>query len=113
MERETCLLELIYNHICENNNNVLTRSGKRYFVTFIDDFSKFCYVYLINSKSELFDKFKFYKVEVENQLERKIKILRSDKGGEYSSNEMNDFCELHGIIHHVTAPYPPQSNGIA
>jgi hypothetical protein len=54
---------------------------------------------LINSKNEYFYKFKTFKLEAENQLERKIKIFGFDKGGEYSYNEMNYFLELHNIIH--------------
>jgi transposase InsO family protein len=50
-----------------------------------------------------------YKAEVENQLERKIKRLRSDHGGEYFSG----FCVEHDIIHERTPPYSPQSNGVA
>jgi hypothetical protein len=61
---------LIHNNIYDNNN-VLTRGGKRFFITFINNFSRFCYIYLTNSKSELFDKFKTFKVGVENQLEKK------------------------------------------
>ena len=53
------------------------------------------------------------KAEAENQREKKIKILRSDSGGEYTSNDMTKFCQEHGIIHEVTAPYTPQSNGVA
>ena len=70
-------------------------------------------MYLVNHKSELFDKFKVYKKEVENQLERKIKILRSYRGGEYTSLNMSNFCEMHDIIHEGTPSYAPQSNGIA
>jgi transposase InsO family protein len=51
--------------------------------------------------------------EVENQLERKIKRLRSDGGGEYFSGDFFDFCVEHGIIHERTPPYSPQSNGVA
>nr|KYP56508.1 Retrovirus-related Pol polyprotein from transposon TNT 1-94 [Cajanus cajan] len=87
VQKETCLLELIHCDICDRNG-VITHGGNKHFITFTDDFSKYCYVYLIIHKSELFDKFKVYKAEVENQLERKIKILHSNSGGEFSSNEM-------------------------
>ncbi|KAL6319114.1 hypothetical protein AAG906_011192 [Vitis piasezkii] len=56
--------------------------GKRYFITFIDDCTRYCYVYLLRSKDEALDVFKHYKNEVENQLSRKIKVIRSDRGGD-------------------------------
>ena len=54
-----------------------------------------------------------YKVEVENQLDRKIKRLRSDRGDEYDTNSLTVFCEKNGIIRETSAPYTPQQNGIA
>ncbi|GJW79897.1 retrovirus-related pol polyprotein from transposon TNT 1-94 [Tanacetum coccineum] len=75
--------------------------------------NKFCYVYLINTKDEALNMFKTYKVEVENQLDKKIKILRFDRGGEYESNDFAEFCATFGIIHQTTAPYTPQQNGVA
>jgi hypothetical protein len=75
-------LDLIYFDLCEMNV-ILTKGGKRYFITFNDDFTRFCYVYLLKSKNEASHYFKTYKGEVESQLERKIKRLRSDHGGEY------------------------------
>jgi hypothetical protein len=69
-------------------------------------------VYLLESKDEALHYFKSYKGEVENQLERKIKRLRSDRGGEYFSCDFSDFCVEHGIIHERTLPYSPQSNGV-
>ena len=52
-----------------------------------------------------------YKAEVDNQLDRKIKRIRYDKGGEYIT--LNDYCENEGIIHEVTPPYSFESNGVA
>ena len=75
-------LELIHSDLCEMNS-VLTKGGKRDFMTLIDDATRFCYVYLLKNKDEMLDYFKLYKAEVENQLERKIKRLRSDRGTEY------------------------------
>jgi transposase InsO family protein len=94
-------------------NGVLTKGGKRYFMTLIDNSTRFCYIYLLTSKYEALHYFKIYKAEVENQLERKIKHLRSDRGGEYFSNTFDTFCEEHDIVHERTPPYSHQSNGIA
>nr|KAJ0207727.1 hypothetical protein LSAT_V11C500270100 [Lactuca sativa] len=92
---------------------ILTRGGKRYFITFCDDFSRYLHVYLLRSKDDAFDAFKRYKAEVENQLERHIKILRSDRGREYFNLEFDTFCEENGIKHERTSPYTPQHNGLA
>ena len=54
-----------------------------------------------------------YKNKVENQLNKKIKRLRTDRGGEYETSILNNYCETHGIIHEVTPPYSPESNGVA
>ena len=85
--RNSSLLELIHSDGCYLNG-VSSKGGNKYFITFIDDMSKFFYVYLMKIKDESFSKFVIYKTEVENQLERKIKIIRSDRGGEYSSNQL-------------------------
>jgi len=94
-------------------NGVLTKSGKKYFMTLIYDCTRYCYIYLLKSKDEALHYFKIYKAEIENQLERKIKRVRSDRGGKYFSNNFTSFCEEHGIIHERTSPYSPQSNGVA
>ena len=72
---------------------------------------KYCHVYLLKSKDKAIEKFAIYKNEVENQLNRKIKVLRSDRGGEYEV-PFGKFCAQYGIIHKVTPPYSPQSNGV-
>ena len=88
-----------------------TRGGNKYFITFVDDSTKYCYVYLLKSKDEATEKFTLYKKEVDNQLNQKIKELQSDRGGEYNA-PFREFCAQHRIIHEVTAPYSPQSNGV-
>ena len=61
----------------------------------------------------MFETFKEFKSLIENLSEKKIKILRSDNGGEFTSNEFNDFCKEAGIKRDVTIPYNPQQNGVA
>ncbi|GKC45103.1 zinc finger, CCHC-type containing protein, partial [Tanacetum coccineum] len=84
--------------------------NKKYFVKFIDDASRFCYVSLLHSKDEALDKLKVFKTEVELQQGSLIKRFRTDRGGEYM-----DTLYFHsvGIIHETTAPYTLQQNGIS
>jgi transposase InsO family protein len=111
-ERHLALLKLIYSDICEMNG-VLIEGGQRYFMIMIDDASRYCYIYLLKTKNGTLNYFKTCKAEVENQLEKKIKHFRSDRGGEYFSNKFDLFCAEHGIIHERMPPYSPQSNGAA
>lgn len=110
--RNTSILDLVHTDTCEFNG-MLTKDKKKYFITFIDDSSKYCYVYLLKSKDEALSKFLIFKNEAETQTEKKLKRLRSDRGGEYTSNLFEQVCQDSGIVHEVTAPYSPQSNGIA
>ena len=64
-------------------------------------------MYLLKTKDEALHYFKIYKAKVENQLERKVKQLRSDREGEYISSEFSEFYVEHGIIHERTPPYSP------
>ena len=111
VERNSNPLDLIHTDICDMKSTP-SRGGKKYFITFIDDCTRYCYVYLLNSKDEAIDAFRQYKTEVENQLDKKIKMIRSDRGGEYES-PFAQICVENGIVHQTTAPYSPQSNGIA
>jgi transposase InsO family protein len=111
-QKNLAALELIHTDLSEING-VLTKGGKIYFITLIDDCTRFCYVYLLKSKDEAFHYFKIYKGEIENQLEWEIKRVRSDRGGEYFSNEFSEVYAEHGIIHERTPPYSPECNGIA
>jgi transposase InsO family protein len=82
-------------------------------VSFIDDYSCKTWVYFLKSKDEVLGKFKEFKALVENLFERKIMLLRSDNGREYTSNEFGSFCRDAGIKRELTAPYNPQQNGVA
>ena len=110
VEREADPLELIHTDICDLKF-VQTRGGKKYFITFIDDCTRYCYVYLLRSKDEALDVFKQYQTEVENQLGKRIKTLRSDKSEKYVY-PFESFCVEKGIIHQTMAPYTPQQSGI-
>ena len=83
------------------------RWGYEYFITFIDDYSRYGYIYLMRHKSEAFDKFKEFKAEVENHRGKSIKSLRSDRGGEYLLGEFRQFLEDHRITSQLVAPSQP------
>ncbi|KAL0546602.1 hypothetical protein IC582_016514 [Cucumis melo] len=110
--RTTDLLELIYSDLADFRTTT-SRGGKNYYVSFVDDYSRFTKIYLIKTKNEAGSMFLKFKAESENQLGKRIKRLRSDRGGEYSDKTLKEFCESNGIIHEFTAPYSPQQNGIA
>jgi transposase InsO family protein len=84
-----------------------------YYVSFIDDYSRKTWIYFLKYKYEVFSKFKELKALIENLYERKIKILRSDNGGEYTSKEFLNFYRDVGIKRELTTPYNPQQNGVA
>ena len=88
--------------------STVSLSGDEYYVSFIDDSSKKTWIYFLKAKGEVFDKFQEFKALVENQTGKKIKVLRSDNGGEYTSNEFEDLCAQHGIHRQFTVPYNPQ-----
>ncbi|KAL5724118.1 hypothetical protein ACHQM5_007419 [Ranunculus cassubicifolius] len=105
-------LELIHSDIC-GPINPISNGSKRYFITFTDDFSRKTWVYFLQEKSEAFIAFKRFKVLVENDIGATIKILRTDRGGEYNSQAFASFCEEHGIRRQLTAAYTPQQNGVS
>ncbi|KAK1424219.1 hypothetical protein QVD17_19540 [Tagetes erecta] len=110
-ERANDLLALIHTDVC-GPFRTMSRNHERYFVTFIDDYSRYAYVYLMKHKHETFEKFKEFQNEVENQLGKTIKTLRSDRGGEYLSSEFLNHLKERGIISQPTPPGTPQLNGV-
>ncbi|KAG6590647.1 Gag-Pol polyprotein [Phytophthora cinnamomi] len=106
------VLEVVHSDVC-GPMQTSTFGGKRYFVTFIDDKSHFCVVYLMRNKSEVAAKFAEFVALAETQTGKRVKTLRSDNGGEYTSREMAKFCSDRGIVQKFTPPYTPQLNGVA
>ena len=91
----------------------IARGGFQYFITFTDDLSRYGYVYLMKHKSETFEKFKEFQSEIENQCDKKIKALRSDRGAEYLSHEFSSHLKSCGIVPQLTPPGTPQRNGVS
>jgi hypothetical protein len=106
------ILDLIHSDVC-GPMPVKSLGGSLYYVTFIDDYSRKTWLYLLKTKDEVFNKFQEFKAEIENLTNKKIKILRTDNGGEYTSKEFVAFCKSAGIRRELTVPHNPQQNGVA
>jgi len=121
-KRAKDVLELVHTDIC-GPFPTTSWNGQQYFITFIDDYSRYGYLYLIHEKSQSLDVFKTFKVEVELQLGKKIKDVKSDRGGEYygrynGSREQRPrpfalFLKECEIVPQYTMPGKPSMNGVA
>ena len=111
-KRADAPLELVHTDVCGKIN---TRSlgGAEYFLTFIDDHTRYIWVYMLKYKSEVFKRFVEWKSMVERSTGRKLKVIRSDNGGEYTSNEFKAYLTSEGIKHELTIPRTPEQNGVA
>ncbi|CAG9132206.1 unnamed protein product [Plutella xylostella] len=110
--RATELLEVIHSDVC-GPMQTASLGGARYFVTFIDDLSRKVFVYPIKSKAEVLEKFNEFKNLVENELNKKIKKLRTDNGKEYINRNFDSYLKKSGILHQTTVPYTPEQNGLS
>ena len=104
-------LHLVHIDVC-GPQKTQSLNGSRYFILFIDDFTRLCWVYFLKFKSEVAGVFQKFKALTENQVDCKIKVLRSDNGTEYTSNQFERFCFEAGIEHQLTVTYTPQQNGV-
>ncbi|GJV15738.1 retrotransposon protein, putative, ty1-copia subclass [Tanacetum coccineum] len=111
-ERAIDLLGIIHTDVCGLLRHV-SRQGASYFITFTYDYNRYGYVYLLKHKHKVFETFKVFKNEVENQLGKTIKALRSDRGSEYISQEFKDYLKACEIVQQLTPPYTPQHNGVS
>ena len=92
---------------------VPSANGNKYIMTFIDDYTRMCWVYLLKNKSDAFQTFKNFHKWIENDAQSHIGSIRTDNGKEYTSNEFEQYLRQHGIKHQTTVPYNPQQNGVA
>ena len=109
--RTNDLLHVVYYDVC-GPFEVPSLAGNRFFVSFVDEFSRKMWTYLLKVKSEVFENLKKFTAITEKQSGKKLKIIRKDGGGDFNSREIEAFCTDKGILHEVTAPYTPQHNGV-
>ena len=110
--RTEATFDLIHTDVC-GPMQTSTPSGNRYFLTMIDDHSKYTVVYLLKHKSEVSSKIKDYVKYVQTKFQITPKTIRSDRGGEYTAENLKTFLTNEGIQTEFTNPYTPQQNGVA
>lgn len=108
----TKIFDLVHTDIC-GPMRTLTPQKKRYVLTFIDDFSRYTKIYLLNQKSQVTDKLIEFVNLVQTQFGSKPKKFNSDRGGEYLNATLGEYLDSEGIQYQFTSPYTPQLNGIA
>ena len=110
--KSTRKLKLVHSDVC---GLMPTESfnGKRYFVTFIDDYSRCVKVYFMKHKSEVLQKFKEFEGAATNEADCRIGTWRTDNAGEYTSSEFEEFFKSKGIKHESSVVHSPQQNGVS
>ena len=93
--------------------NVCSLNGKRYCLVVTDDYSRFSWVFFLRSKDETSEILKSYITEVENQADKKVKVIRCDNGTEFKNRVMDEFCKEKGIKREFSVARTPQQNGVA
>ena len=86
--------------------------GSRYYVTFIDDYTRYTSVYFMKTKDEALEKFKKFHSFAVNFTGEQVKVLRTDNGGEYCSKAFDAYLKENRITHQLTVPYNPAQNGV-
>ncbi|CAI7823612.1 unnamed protein product [Closterium sp. NIES-54] len=111
--RVSASLELVHTDVCGPMQTPDREKGSKYFITFLYDFSCLSWVTLVKTKDEVAKVFKRWIRYAEREAGAKVKILRSDWGGEYMGKDMESFLEDKGITHQLSVAYTPQQNGAA
>jgi len=110
--RATKKLELIHADLC-GPITPTSLSGKKYMFVLVDDFPRKTWIHFLAKKAETLEDVKEFKISIEKEAKTVIQGLRTDRGGEFTSNKFNKFCREHGIKRQLAALYTPQQNGVA
>ena len=111
-ERSSQPLGLVHSDVC-GKMCTQSLSGAEYFLTFIDDNTRYVWVYVLKHKHEVFERFLEWKAMVEKSTGQKLKALRTDNGGEYTSERFQNYLKTEGVRHELTVPKTPEQNGVA
>ncbi|GJY53377.1 zinc finger, CCHC-type containing protein [Tanacetum coccineum] len=104
-------LDLVYGDLC-GPISPATHSGKKLIFLLVDDCTRFMWAYFLTSKDQALSTFKEFRQKIEMEMRMKVRMLRTDRGGEFTSNEFTRYCKENGIARQLTAPYSPQQNGV-
>ncbi|GJR05852.1 zinc finger, CCHC-type containing protein [Tanacetum coccineum] len=104
-------LDLVYGDLC-GPIIPATHSGKKFIFLLVDDCTRFMWAYFLTTKDQAFSTFKEFRQQIEMETRMKLRMLRTDRGGEFTSNEFTKYCKENGIARQLTAPYSPQQNGV-
>jgi transposase InsO family protein len=108
----TAPLQLVHTDLC-GPFRVATPAGHRYFITFIDDYSKYTVVRLLRRKAHASQAVKDFHEEYTKALGLPLKIIRSDNGGEYVNDDLQNWLKDRGVAVQLTTPHTPEQNGTA
>jgi len=104
-------LELVHGDLC-GPITPATHGGRRYFLLLVDDSSRYMWLRLLSSKDEAADAIKAVKESAEAESGKKLRVLRTDRGGEFTAVQFAEYCAGEGVERHLTAPDSPQQNGV-
>jgi transposase InsO family protein len=111
MRRATEPLELVHGDIC-GPISLVTPSGNRYFLLLVDDYSRYMWVVLLPTKDGAAAAIKNIQAAVERKSSKKLRALRTDRGGEFLVNRFKEYLSELGVQQQLTAPYSPPQNGV-
>lgn len=111
-KQATSLLELVHSDVCGPMTDT-SFQGNKYALLFVDDYTRFIFIYFISSKTEVKEKFCHFQSLLERQTGAKVKAVRTDNGGEYVNHDLSEHFRANGIVHQTTVVYSPQQNGVA